>query len=61
MRTVCLSLFAFAVLACSAEAQVHTLRLPALPMADAINLLSEQTGTVIIAEAGDLSGMQAPS
>lgn len=60
MRTVCLSLFACAVLACSAEAQVHTLRLPALPMADAINLLSEQTGTVIIAEAGDLSGVQAP-
>ncbi|OYW86653.1 MAG: hypothetical protein B7Z22_06255, partial [Hyphomonas sp. 32-62-5] len=29
-------------------------------MADAINLLSEQTGTVIIAEAGDLSGVQAP-
>lgn len=57
MRSVCLFLLTCAAAVLPAVAQTHSLRLPDMPLADAINLLAKQTDTVIIAEAADLAGL----
>ncbi|MBR9805985.1 MAG: TonB-dependent receptor [Alphaproteobacteria bacterium] len=44
-----------------AMAQTHDLRIQEMPLADAINRLSEQTDTVIISEGTDLTGIIAPA
>jgi len=59
MRSVCLFLMACAAAVYPAVAQTHSLRLPVMPLADAINLLAEQTDTVIIAAGADLAGLNA--
>ncbi|WP_321489970.1 TonB-dependent receptor [uncultured Hyphomonas sp.] len=59
MRSVCLFLLTCAAAVLPAAAQTHSLRVPDMPLADAINLLAEQTDTVIIAEAEDLDGLAA--
>lgn len=58
MRSVCLFLLTCAAAVSPAMAQTYFLRVPDMPLADAVNLLSEQTGTVIIAEAADLTGLR---
>ena len=59
MRSACLFLLTCVAAVLPAVAQTHSLRLPDMPLADAINLLAEQTDTVIIAEASDLAGLSA--
>jgi iron complex outermembrane receptor protein len=59
MRSVCLLLLTCLAAVFPAVAQTHSLRVPDMPLADAINLLAEQTDTVIIAEAADLAGLRA--
>lgn len=58
MRSVCLFLLTCAAAVSPAMAQTYSLRVPDMPLADAVNLLSEQTGSVIIAEAADLTGLR---
>ena len=59
MRSVCLLLLTCLAAVIPAVAQTHSLRVPDMPLADAINLLAEQTDVVIIAEAADLAGLRA--
>ena len=59
MRSVCLLLLTCLAAVIPAVAQTHSLRVPDMPLADAINLLAEQTDAVIIAEAADLAGLRA--
>ena len=60
MRSVFLFLLTCAIAAAPAAAQDYRLRLPELPLAEALNQLSEQTATVIMAEAGDLPDVRTP-
>ncbi len=59
MRSVCLLLLTCLAAVLPAVAQTHSLRVPDMPLADAINLLAEQTDSVIMAEAADLAGLRA--
>lgn len=59
MRSACLFLLTCVAAVLPAAAQTHSLRVPVMPLADAVNLLAEQTDTVIIAEAADLAGRSA--
>tara|TARA_R110000796_G_scaffold118968_5_gene232995 strand:+ start:2244 stop:4919 length:2676 start_codon:yes stop_codon:yes gene_type:complete len=59
MRSVLLYLASCAFLTVPAVAQDHTIRIPAGSLSEALNLLSEQLDTVIIAESADLSGIQS--
>jgi iron complex outermembrane receptor protein len=58
MRSACLFLLTCAAAASPAMAQAYSLRVPDLPLAEGVNLLSEQTGAVIIAEAADIAGLR---
>nr|WP_321362526.1 TonB-dependent receptor [uncultured Hyphomonas sp.] len=59
MRSVCLLLLTCLAAVLPAVAQTLSLRVPDMPLADAINLLAEQTDSVIMAEAADLAGLRA--
>ncbi|MEH6810461.1 MAG: TonB-dependent receptor [Hyphomonas oceanitis] len=58
MRSVCLFLLTSVAAVSPALAQAYSLRVPDLPLAEGVNLLSEQTDTVIMAEAADLAGLR---
>ena len=61
MRSVCSLLIAGAMAVLPAAAQTHDLRIQEMSLAEAINRLAEQTGTVIISEGTDLTGITSPA